>query len=291
MQYFSADGYQSLQANFLTLIMKLTLILILLMLSTSVIITAQNTGIGTLNPQRTLHVGGGMRIDTLAGAGNGFIKFDGNGDILRFPQSGNVLDVLRGDGSWGSAYQAGTGISIIGNTISATGTGLWVTDVNGINSQSSHVGINTQSDPLVPLTIRQNNTGVGNAVLHLKSDDVFHTGMSMFNNNIVNSHYSLLVGGPTNNSLYPGNFGIYNHSASVSGNPPFVLTATRNTNLIGIGSVEPGIPARSRLHVFNGDINIDQIGSGIIMKSSNGQCWRVTVTNAGTFNAAAIACP
>jgi hypothetical protein len=64
---------------------------------------AQNTGIGTITPQRKLHIAGGIRIDTLAGAGDGIIKFDNNGDIVRYPLSGNVADVLRGDGSWGIA--------------------------------------------------------------------------------------------------------------------------------------------------------------------------------------------
>jgi hypothetical protein len=47
---------------------------------------------------------------------------------------------------------------------------------------------------------------------------------------------------------------------------------------------------QSRLHVFNGDVNIDEIGSGIIMKSPNGKCWRVTIGNDGGLITTAIAC-
>ena len=48
---------------------------------------------------------------------------------------------------------------------------------------------------------------------------------------------------------------------------------------------------KSKLHVFNGDVNVDQIGSGIILKSPNGSCWRVTVDNAGNLVRTAITCP
>jgi hypothetical protein len=40
-----------------------------------------------------------------------------------------------------------------------------------------------------------------------------------------------------------------------------------------------------------GDINIQDIGTGIIMTSPNGQCWRVTINNSGAFVSTAITCP
>lgn len=47
----------------------------------------------------------------------------------------------------------------------------------------------------------------------------------------------------------------------------------------------------SRLSVKNGDINILDIGSGVIMKSPNGQCWRMTVDNSGQPIFTSITCP
>lgn len=47
----------------------------------------------------------------------------------------------------------------------------------------------------------------------------------------------------------------------------------------------------TKLQVSNGDVYIDNIGSGVIMKSPNGNCWRVTVDNTGGFVSNAIACP
>lgn len=56
---------------------------------------------------------------------------------------------------------------------------------------------------------------------------------------------------------------------------------------LGIGTTAP----RSKLHVNDGDIFIEDIHSGVIMRSSNGQCWRYTPDNSGQLIPTAIACP
>jgi N-acetylneuraminic acid mutarotase len=80
--------------------MKKTLCLIVLLYSLAS--HSQNTGIGTVTPLRKLHIAGGVRIDTLAGTEDGFVKFNSDGDLVRFPQSNNPAHVLRGDGTWGA---------------------------------------------------------------------------------------------------------------------------------------------------------------------------------------------
>lgn len=74
----------------------------------SIIASSQNTGIGTITPLRKLHIAGGVRIDTLAGTEDGFVKFNSDGDLIRFPQSNDPAHVLRGDGTWG-AVPGGSG--------------------------------------------------------------------------------------------------------------------------------------------------------------------------------------
>ena len=56
---------------------------------------------------------------------------------------------------------------------------------------------------------------------------------------------------------------------------------------VGIGIREP----KSKLQVANGDIYISDIQSGVIMKSPNGQCWRMTVDDTGNPLFTAVTCP
>jgi hypothetical protein len=55
---------------------------------------------------------------------------------------------------------------------------------------------------------------------------------------------------------------------------------------VGFGTDQPV----SKVDVKGGDINIEDIGSGVIMKSPDGQCWRLTVSNAGAPVFTSIAC-
>lgn len=55
----------------------------------------------------------------------------------------------------------------------------------------------------------------------------------------------------------------------------------------GFGTLNP----TSTVTVGGGDINILDIGAGVVIKSPNGNCWRVTVDNSGALISTAIACP
>lgn len=77
--------------------------------------SSQNVGIGTSNPLNKLHVAGGFRLDTLTGVGgNGILTHDGSGVVYGIKFSGNVNDVLRGDGTFGTAPGANSW-SLVGN--------------------------------------------------------------------------------------------------------------------------------------------------------------------------------
>ena len=93
---------------------------------------AQNVGVGTSNPLNKLHVAGGLRVDTLAGVnGNGIVTHNANGVIYGLKFSGNINDVLRGDGTFGST-SGGSGT----NYWSANGTNIY-------NNNTGNVGVGT----------------------------------------------------------------------------------------------------------------------------------------------------
>ena len=189
-------------------------------------------------------------------------------------------------------FVAGTGINITGNVISSTGgsgNSYWLPHSNGIYYSAGKVGIGMNPHPIVPLTIWQPNSNAGNAILHLRSNDIYHSCLSIFNGEIGSENeYSFLLAGPSNIYQLPGGFGLFNHQTST-----FCFNANPTNNYMAIGSTTSFFSntAKSRLHVFAGDINIDQIGSGIIMKSPNGNCWRITIDNSGNLVRTAIACP
>lgn len=56
---------------------------------------------------------------------------------------------------------------------------------------------------------------------------------------------------------------------------------------VGIGTSAP----KSKLQITSGDVYIDDATKGVIMKSPNGSCWRVTVDNTGAFKSTSITCP
>lgn len=68
---------------------------------------AQNVGIGTKNPQKKLHVAGGVRIDDLAKkSDSGIILHNKSGDLYSLQFTGKKSDVLRGDGTFATAALA-----------------------------------------------------------------------------------------------------------------------------------------------------------------------------------------
>lgn len=60
-----------------------------------------------------------------------------------------------------------------------------------------------------------------------------------------------------------------------------------NKRYVGICTMTP----KSRLHISEGDVYIDDISKGVIMKSPNGGCWRMTVSDSGQPVFTSITCP
>ena len=189
---------------------------------------------------------------------------------------------------------AGSGISISGNVITNTGTNQWITHANGIYYPATgtlgNVGIRTIPQAGFAFVSNGNIPGVleGNAAL-FTSNSTWHTAISMLDSSGgLNDRYSFSLGGSANTEVGPNNFGLMNHNVV---RWAFLVNGATNNFGIGMNNVASAEQPKSKLHVFNGDVNIDQIGSGIILKSPNGQCWRVTIDNTGNLLRTAITCP
>jgi hypothetical protein len=91
-------------------------------------------------------------------------------------------------------------------------------------------------------------------------------------------------------STPPTNFGLeYDGITFQTGSEPFTPERMRitGTGLVGIGTTAP----KSKLQVTDGDVYVDNPNRGIILKSPNGSCWRITMDDAGNFVKTAITCP
>jgi hypothetical protein len=220
-------------------------------------------------------------------AGNNTINIANGNTITANYQAGTGINISGNTISHNLV--AGTGINITGNTITNTATNLWVTHANGIYYPASgslgNVGIRTTPGPAYSFISNGDIPGVieGNAGL-FTSTSTWHTDIAIRNNS---TQYTFVVGGSGNTEILPNNFGIYNSTTT-----RWPLTINGANNNVGIGDPSPfPIAPKSSLHIKQGDVYIEQIASGIIMKSSNGQCWRVTIDNTGNLVRTAITCP
>jgi hypothetical protein len=73
--------------------------------------------------------------------------------------------------------------------------------------------------------------------------------------------------------------------AVVSSNNSIVLG--RNADNVGIGNTAP----RAKLHVTGGKVYVEANGQGVVLRSPNGSCFELTVSDAGILTSSAVACP
>jgi|GEM_PF-5789447 len=162
----------------------------------------------------------------------------------------------------------------------------WISDATGVYFNSGKVAIGVNGS-----NVYSSNAALTvNGAVDFTSSDSYQTVLR-YRRNAETWEYQYNLGGPS--SSFYGILGLsYQNSATTTGK--FIWNSDNGTNnYMAIGSIGTNTPSvpKSRLHVFAGDVNIEQIGSGIIMKSPNGSCWRITIDNSGNLIRTAITCP
>lgn len=160
---------------------------------------------------------------------------------------------------------------------------LWSLNGSKAYYNNGNVGIGTNS-PTTKLEIKATNNIGANFLINSGnlSSSVGHQFRAYRASGNVYSEGELRLYN-TNKFVFKNSFGNSNSD---------VMTIELSTGNVGIGQTNTAYtPINSKLQVKGGDIYIEDITKGVIMKSPNGQCWRTTVDNTGSLVTAATTCP
>lgn len=172
----------------------------------------------------------------------------------------------------------------------------WRNNTNGIAYDGGNVSIGSPiSGTLSRLNVVIDTTSSSYntiRVTNLNSDGLSRIN---FTNDVVNELVAGVAGSTRTtgaNEAFLWYFGNFDLKFATNNTERLRITAGGN---VGIGtpaaSVADPNPVKSKVHVAGGDVYIENIGSGVIMKSPDGNCWRMTVSNAGAPIFTTITCP
>ncbi len=241
-------------------------------------------GIGTAAPAGTVHIVTPNSDGNVSTWGTGQVVIGqagttGSGLGISYSSTNGAvyMSALQPGVTWRNmAFRANDHVFLNGNVermrLTAAGNlGLGVTaPISQLaNTTVNNIGMDAQGVNTNSLTWSQNNTGFTAA---------------FYNQSTANGANGLLVKTAGTN----GNQRILDLSTGASASVgTSIMTVLSNGN-VGVGTASP----TAKLQVA-GDIYSSTAGSGLILKSPNGNCWKITVDNSGnpTFPFTAIACP
>ncbi len=171
-----------------------------------------------------------------------------------------------------------------------SGGNYWKPNTNstGISYDQGNVVVGQQSiaayDKFFILS-DEANTNASNLVL-LNKNAATQTRMTItndiFNNMVLGLNSSGSTFGANDGFLFC--FNNYDFKIGVGG---VERMRFKSDGKIGIGTPAP----KSQLQVTGGDIYLESANAGVIMKSPNGNCWKLTVDNSGNPVFTTITCP
>ncbi|MDO8898796.1 MAG: T9SS type A sorting domain-containing protein [Bacteroidales bacterium] len=275
-----------------------------------------NMGIGTNMPTATLQIVGNMNVGNNPTGTTGINAFTGGKNSIAsgnysFAYGENAMANGRASFSFGQStnvydnYALGIGryLEVYGSSSIAIGRFL-----KTLNPESMVIGYGFSETQTLDNNVNRslmigfestkptffigpsngvNNTGrigIGNvtdpqAKLHIKADATEEASLRL---EPTGSTYNAVV--------YFTNSG-HAMKAKTDGHLTFNTQNTKGfvfeTGNMGIGSTDPA----AKLHIADGDVFIEDINRGIIMKSPNGQCWRGIMTDQGMLSFTQSTCP
>jgi len=245
-----------------------------------------------VNATSTNSAAGSLLLDLQVGGASKFTVNKGGGIISK-------ANIITADGATGAAGLSlemvfanyGIGIDSNGNTAflvnglakSRAGFGVAIASDQSLSfTNTTHVGGNATADTILvrdglPNTLALRN---GAAAQTFNVYGTFTTAITNFERlaikyNATDVAYQIAAEkGSTNGDYRPLDF--------VTGGSRRMTIGT--TGNVGIGTTAPS----SKLQVSAGDVEVDTIAKGVILKSPDGTRYRVTVANGGTLSVAAV---
>ncbi len=175
-----------------------------------------------------------------------------------------------------------------------SGDQKWASNGNNISYNAGKIGVGIET-PIEPLHVNGNiRGGQYGGALRIKTDfgylDVgaknadyahFYTDMP----------YGFYFGGSVTVRDHLIGYRSSDLNLSTQSESDFLpvkrITILNSNGFVGIGTTQP----KSQLQVESGDIYLNDATSGVIMKSPNQQCWKLTVSNSGSPVFVSVTCP
>lgn len=189
---------------------------------------------------------------------------------------------------WDSTINTGTSSSAIGYLTESTGnygfSAGWLSKAYGISSIS--LGYNSIAEGHYSLSLGQSSFSGSQSYSigqNAKAKGQQSFAIGRFVETATASLNSFIIGSGSSQFIMQNNISNSLMIGFNSSVPTFFIGPSESYSgigKVGIGTTNPV----ARLQIADGDIFIQDIDHGIIMKSPDGNCWRGTINNSGQFN-------